>query len=67
MGTVLKAGESGRITPACPECGGGLTFKKPPRLSQIVECADCRTELEVVAMEPLLLALAPDPEEDWGE
>ncbi len=68
MSTVLNAGESaGRMAQACPECGGKLAFAKQPRLSEIVECADCRTELEVVATDPLMLALAPEPEEDWGE
>lgn len=54
-------------TQPCPECGGKLIFAKPPHLSEIVECGDCRTELEVVATDPLMLALAPEPEEDWGE
>ena len=68
MGTVLNEGESSvSATQACPECDRKLTFRKPPRLSEIVECTDCRTELEVVATDPLMLALAPEPEEDWGE
>ncbi len=68
MSTVLSAGESsGRMTQACPECGGKLAFAKQPHLSEIVECAGCRAELEVVATDPLMLALAPEPEEDWGE
>nr|WP_233571062.1 lysine biosynthesis protein LysW [Nocardiopsis sp. Huas11] len=36
-------------------------------MSEVIDCADCRTELEVVAVEPVLLALAPEVEEDWGE
>jgi alpha-aminoadipate carrier protein LysW len=36
-------------------------------LCEIVECADCRGEWEVVAVDPLTLARAPEIEEDWGE
>jgi alpha-aminoadipate carrier protein LysW len=33
----------------------------------IVVCPDCTAELEVLALDPLELALAPEVEEDWGE
>jgi alpha-aminoadipate carrier protein LysW len=54
---------------ACPECESPITIEAPEdlRLSELFECADCRGELEVIALEPFTLALAPDPEEDWGE
>lgn len=52
---------------SCPECDAPVQLAEPVRLSEIVECGDCRSELEVVAVEPLMLALAPEPEEDWGE
>ena len=52
---------------SCPECDGTVTFAEAPRLSEIVECPECQGELEVVATEPVMLALAPEPEEDWGE
>ena len=35
--------------------------------SEIVQCAECGAELEVVALEPLALGPAPEEEEDWGE
>ncbi|WUO34738.1 lysine biosynthesis protein LysW [Streptomyces sp. NBC_00286] len=38
-----------------------------PRQNEIVECADCASELEILSIDPVLLALAPDVEEDWGE
>jgi alpha-aminoadipate/glutamate carrier protein LysW len=38
-----------------------------PQVSEIVECSECSVELEVLAAEPLTLALAPEVEEDWGE
>ncbi|MGH8934436.1 MAG: lysine biosynthesis protein LysW [Egibacteraceae bacterium] len=51
----------------CPECDAGLDTAEQPRISEIIECADCRSELEVVALDPVILALAPEIEEDWGE
>ncbi|HEY0169111.1 MAG TPA: lysine biosynthesis protein LysW [Jatrophihabitans sp.] len=55
------------MTTPCPECQSPLTLPAEPTLNEIVECLDCRAELEVVATSPLLLALAPEIEEDWGE
>ncbi|GAA1083408.1 MULTISPECIES: lysine biosynthesis protein LysW [Kitasatospora] len=52
---------------ACPSCEADVAFAAPPVLAEITECAECRTELEVVATDPVLLALAPEVEEDWGE
>ena len=51
----------------CPECDGTVTLSVPVRLSEIVQCPECSGELEVVGLEPLTLALAPEIEEDWGE
>jgi alpha-aminoadipate carrier protein LysW len=34
---------------------------------EIVQCPDCGVDLEVVAVEPLKVELAPMEEEDWGE
>ncbi|MGE5828512.1 MAG: lysine biosynthesis protein LysW [Micromonosporaceae bacterium] len=53
----------------CPECESPVEVRTPDdvRLSELLECPDCRVELEVIALDPLALALAPDPEEDWGE
>jgi alpha-aminoadipate/glutamate carrier protein LysW len=34
---------------------------------QVVRCADCGVELEVTAIEPVRVELAPQVEEDWGE
>jgi alpha-aminoadipate carrier protein LysW len=53
--------------PACPECDGEVALGDTVRLSEIVECGECRSELEVVALGPAVLARAPEVEEDWGE
>jgi alpha-aminoadipate carrier protein LysW len=52
---------------ACPECEYKLDVPDTTRLSEIVSCSDCRSELEVVSTGPLVLAIAPEAEEDWGE
>ena len=54
-------------TAPCPECEGPVRFDRPPLRSQVARCADCGSELEVTSIEPLLLELAPEVEEDWGE
>ncbi|BCJ50686.1 lysine biosynthesis protein LysW [Actinoplanes sp. NBRC 14428] len=56
---------------ACPECESPVDAPAAAagalRLSELLECPGCRSELEVIALTPVTLALAPDPEEDWGE
>lgn len=54
-------------TQACPECEDEVQIGESARLAEIVECAGCRSELEIVALNPTVLALAPEVEEDWGE
>ncbi len=51
----------------CPECERSLALDSTVRLSEIVACPDCGSELEIVSMSPVLVILAPEPEEDWGE
>jgi alpha-aminoadipate carrier protein LysW len=55
------------LTQTCPECEGAVELAEPVRLSEIAQCPDCSSELEVVDVRPLTLALAPEIEEDWGE
>lgn len=51
----------------CPECDEKLVVPDPVRLSEIIECGQCRIELEVVKTDPVMVLLAPEIEEDWGE
>ncbi|HEX5120924.1 MAG TPA: lysine biosynthesis protein LysW [Pseudonocardiaceae bacterium] len=51
----------------CPECGGDVKIEPDVRQNEIVECPDCRSELEVIGLAPVVLALGPEAEEDWGE
>jgi alpha-aminoadipate carrier protein LysW len=55
------------VAQACPECEEPVDLAGPVRLNEILECAGCRSELEIVALDPPVLALAPEVEEDWGE
>lgn len=50
----------------CTECSGAInaTVALP---GEILDCTDCGAELEVRSVTPLVLALAPQVEEDWGE
>ncbi len=51
---------------ACIECAGEINAS-PRFTGEIIDCGDCGAELEVTALAPLTLALAPEIEEDWGE
>jgi alpha-aminoadipate carrier protein LysW len=50
----------------CPECEAELTLQDVEK-GEIVQCAECGAELEVVNTNPIELDLAPEEEEDWGE
>lgn len=51
----------------CPECAGELSLPPDVEVGEIVVCPDCGAELEVRSLNPILLELAPQVEEDWGE
>jgi alpha-aminoadipate/glutamate carrier protein LysW len=55
-----------RIEATCPECEGPITLADPLQ-GEIIPCAACGAELEVVSLDPVRLELAPEEEEDWGE
>lgn len=52
--------------PECTECAARIPAT-PTLPGEILDCPDCGAELEVRSVTPLVLALAPDVEEDWGE
>ncbi len=51
----------------CPICDAEVSLADDTLQGELIECADCGTELEVVATEPAELQEAPQAEEDWGE
>ena len=51
----------------CPVCDAEIEVAADAVEGELMECPDCGSELEVVSLEPLELAEAPEAEEDWGE
>jgi alpha-aminoadipate carrier protein LysW len=51
----------------CPECAGEVSLPDDVMEGEIVQCAECGAELEVINLSPPTLDLAPEEEEDWGE
>ena len=50
----------------CPECEADIVLKDVEK-GEIVSCADCGAQLDVVENNPIKLELAPEEEEDWGQ
>jgi alpha-aminoadipate/glutamate carrier protein LysW len=55
------------MTASCPECSSHVSIPGGSHVNEILTCDECASELELVALAPPLLALAPEVEEDWGE
>ncbi|HMS66378.1 MAG TPA: lysine biosynthesis protein LysW [Ignavibacteria bacterium] len=51
----------------CPECEATINLPAGTLKGELIECNECGSELEVVSLDPVTLALAPKEEEDWGE
>lgn len=51
----------------CPECAEEVRLPPDTIVSEVVECPTCGAELEVKNLDPPVLGLAPQPDEDWGE
>ena len=54
-------------TPLCPECDADVEIPADAMENELVSCADCGTELEIMSLDPVELEFAPEVEEDWGE
>jgi alpha-aminoadipate carrier protein LysW len=52
---------------ACPVCEAEVSVTPSVIVSELVDCGECSTELEVASLTPPLLREAPMEEEDWGE
>lgn len=50
----------------CPECFAEIELDTVMQ-HEIVQCPGCGADLEVTELDPLLVELAPEEEEDWGE
>jgi alpha-aminoadipate carrier protein LysW len=51
----------------CVECGADVALHDSVEAGEIVDCATCGAELEVIGVDPVELDTAPELEEDWGE
>ena len=54
-------------TVACPECSAEITLDANTVAGEIIVCPDCGVDLEVNAVHPAVVDLAPMEQEDWGE
>jgi alpha-aminoadipate/glutamate carrier protein LysW len=54
-------------TASCPECEAQVKLEAGTEVGEIIVCSDCGVDLEVTALEPAAVRLAPMEEEDWGE
>jgi alpha-aminoadipate carrier protein LysW len=54
-------------TVKCPECDAEITLEANTEVGEILVCPDCGVDLEVTALEPASVELAPMEQEDWGE
>lgn len=64
--TVQQTTNTAATSVECTECAGAI----PANVAlpgEILDCPDCGAELEVRSVRPLVIALAPQVEEDWGE
>lgn len=50
----------------CPECGAEFE-SGASEIGEIVVCPECGVELEVLSVGPVVVGLAPEEGEDWGE
>lgn len=51
----------------CCICGAEVNIGEGAVKGELIECAECGTELELVEVDPPRLAEAPSEEEDWGQ
>ncbi|MCI0551658.1 MAG: lysine biosynthesis protein LysW [Anaerolineae bacterium] len=54
-------------TVTCPECAAEINLEEGTEIGEIIVCSDCGVDLEVIALNPASVQLAPREEEDWGE
>jgi len=53
--------------PTCAVCDCNLTLSLDWELGELVDCDECGSLLEVTGLHPIILAEAPEEDEDWGE
>lgn len=51
----------------CIECGDELSLYDDIEAGEILDCATCGAELEVLSVDPVEVDTAPELQQDWGE
>ena len=51
----------------CLDCEAVVTLPEDCVIGEIVPCGECGCEMEVASLDPVVLEMAPEIEEDWGE
>jgi alpha-aminoadipate carrier protein LysW len=51
----------------CPECDAQVNAGADAEVGEVITCSECGVDLEVTAVAPFAVAVAPPEEEDWGE
>lgn len=51
----------------CPVCGARVETDSTVVQGELIECADCGSELEITGTDPVTIQEAPEAEEDWGQ
>ena len=46
-------------TVTCPECAAEITLETGTEVGEIIVCSDCGVDLEITALEPAAVQLAP--------
>ena len=54
-------------TATCPVCEADVRLSYDTALAELIVCDACSSPLEVRGLDPVVLAEAPQEEEDWGE
>lgn len=51
----------------CPVCEADVRLSNDTVMAELIVCNACSSPLEVRGLDPVVLAEAPQEEEDWGE
>lgn len=56
-----------KIKTKCLECMAELELAGDLQKGEVTTCPECSTDLEILQIKPIKLALAPEVQEDWGQ
>ena len=51
----------------CPSCGAKVTIGLNPKMGQLLICSKCKTEIEVVWLDPVELDWPYDDDDDFDD